>query len=159
MNKLKNFYALVIIFSLILIFPGCGLSPENNDITIQIDENLLADAFGDHDGSVSAEELEKIEDFFFKNHDVWCIDGYPSDYWESNEIPVERIKECFGSMRPIGPYKSEAELRKKWEGINIRTPFLGVYVLRKTNGYVLYKMYRSPGPRISTAEWVEISIK
>ena len=154
---LRSLLFFLFTLTIISIF-SCDLLTEQKETKIYLEKHTIADGFGNHNGAASRDELDFINDYFKDNHVSWCIGAFPSRYWESNIMPADTVIWAFKLMKLIGPYVSEEELRKAFEGINIRIPFVGVYVVRQNQEYEIYKYFRAPGPNISIAEWIEIRI-
>ncbi|MFC1726545.1 hypothetical protein ACFL4T_13060 [candidate division KSB1 bacterium] len=159
--KKENFegFFLIIIFSCILFFSGCKSPTEENKDFSYIDENSLADSFGNRDGIATKEEIDSFIEIFEVNKEIWCIGDYPYNYRDSKTIPLETILKKFKSSYLWKPFKSETDLRTALEGTDFTTLWIGIFVLRKTDRFYIYKFYRTPGPRISEQEWIEILIK
>ena len=60
-----------------------------------------------------------------------------------------------------GPFKNEAELRNHYEGVDIKTPWVGIYVFTQDGipeQYRLKYFYKAPGPNVSGGEWARMKI-
>jgi len=142
-----------------LVF-GCEKSTEPIGEGAPIDINIVADGFGDHNGSASESELEFIKEYFNSNQQAWLIGAFAHGY-ESEEvhtIPSDIVVKVFKGIRLRGPYTSENDLRQNLDGISIRTPFVGIYVLTRSSQCLIIRFFRSPGPKVGEAEWEEFQI-
>lgn len=124
------------------------------DEHIPVSCSLLAPGF---------QEVGGIDNYFDSYQEAWFLGAYPSDYTSetANQIltmPAEILIGAFSHFSNIGPFESEAALRREYEGSNIRTPCVGIYVFKRDTGYELVRYFRSPGPRLSIAEWEPVSI-
>ena len=43
------------------------------EVTVLVDEEVVADGFGNHDGTASEDELKSIEEYFSCNEEAWSI--------------------------------------------------------------------------------------
>jgi hypothetical protein len=123
-----------------------------------VDKEIVADGVGDHNGSASEDELKFIEEYFNSNPVAWCLGIFPSAYAGTIQIPAEIVLSAFMESALSGPYKSETDLRKAYEGINIKTLHVGVYVLISNEKCEIIQFWQAPGPRFSEREWVRMEI-
>jgi hypothetical protein len=146
--------------SLFLLVLGCKISTEPIGEGIPIDINIVADGFGDHNGSASSEELDFIIDYFHSNQKAWIIgqNAVGFETYEVKSIPSDTVVKFFKRNRLIGPYTSENNLRQELEGLSFLTPFVGIYVLTRHSECLIIRYFRSPGPTVSQAEWEEFKI-
>ena len=147
----------------------CGKNPVSYELEdILIDKRVVADAFGNHDRTASEDELIFIDDYLKSNPELWALGGFPGDYQDKNEIPLSEIINAIKNVKLYGPFKSEAELRKSYEGTSIKTPRVGIYVFDKfvqdgkrsmyIDPYRITRFYEAHGPNVSGGEWTPIII-
>lgn len=137
---------------------GCDSPTESPSQPVPVDKQVAADVFGDHDGTASTAEMLALDDFFGQNDEGWSISMLSQELWKSNEATTDQVRTCFVSMT-TRPYPSEQALRQDYEGINIRTPFVSIIVLRNKDQLEITKFFRSPGPGISSARWEALIVK
>ncbi len=131
---------------------------ESGSAEVTFDRNAVADLFGNDDGVASSQEVTALNDYFSANAEAWCITDLGQESWYSQEVDAARVKTYVEGMA-THPYASEQALRKAYEGMSIRTPFVSVSVLLRGDRIAVTKFFRSPGPNISTAEWEELAVK
>ena len=146
--------------SLFLFVISCEKSTESIGDGAMIDINIVADGFGDHNGSASLEELDFINDYFTSNKEAWTIGSNAAgdETYEVKTLPSEIVVKAFERVRPWGPYTSENNLRQELDGASIRTPLVGIYVLTRRSECFIIKFFRSPGPRVGEVDWEEFQI-
>ena len=146
--------------ALFIIVVGCKKSTEPIGEGTPIDINIVADGFGDHNGDASEEELDFINDYFNSSQEAWTIGsnaaGYESE--DVHTIPSDIVVKSFKGIRLWGPYTSENDLRQELNGISIRTPFVGIYVLTRRSQCCILRFFRAPGPKVGEANWDEFQI-
>lgn len=131
---------------------GCGKNPVSSELDDRfIDKYLIS-------------ELGNLNKYFMSNIEAWCLWVFPGDYWDKNEIPFSEIVYTLYLQSSFlsGPFKSEDELRKHYEGVDIKTPWVGIYVFAQDGVPEQYKLkyfYRAPGPNVSGGEWTSMIIK
>ena len=146
----------IVICSIPLIY-NCGKNPVNYEIKdIFVDRELIADGFGDHNGVASKTELDEIDNYFKSNIEAYSLGVFPGDYQDKNEIPHSVIIDRLFAPIFDGPYKSEDELRKHYEGKAIKIINVGIYVFTKDvipEQYRITRFYKAPGANVSGGEW------
>jgi hypothetical protein len=125
---------------------------------VTFDRNAVADLFGNHDGVATSDEVTALNDYFSTNAEAWCITDLGQESWYSKEVDAAQVKSYVEGMA-THPYSSEEALRKAYEGMSIKTPFVSVSVLLRGDQIAVTKFFRSPGPNISTAEWEQLAVK
>ena len=151
------------------LISSCGKNPLKSEIELQdifIEKTLIADGFGNQDGTASQDELNIIDNYFKSNFEAWGLGGFPWDYRDKNEIPILEVMDALKNVKLDGPYKNEAELRKNYEGIGIRkvtTALLGIYVFDsgdyKSEQYRLKYFYKCGGGYISEHKFIPMVVK
>ena len=131
----------------------CNSPTQSHSNSVTPDRNVAADVFGNHDG---ADELSDLDSYFAANSEAWCVSGLRS--WYSNEVSAGEIISCIAGSA-TRPYPSERALRHDYEGVNIRRPFVSIAVLNAESQIIVTKFFRSPGPRISSADWEVLEVK
>jgi hypothetical protein len=159
MRRLKDFPLSAILFILPFFLFSCEKSFEPIPEVAYISKEVVADAFGNHDGITTRDELDFVDQYFKTNDDAWCVGVCYDRYWynDQNTIGCNELVEMFGFMKCIGPYGSEEKLRESFPGT--RTPFVGIYTLKHTYKYRIYRFFRASGPRVSTDSWIELIIQ
>jgi hypothetical protein len=137
---------------------GCSSPTDAPAGSVLLDRQIVADVFGDHNGVASTDELSALGAFFAVNHEAWAVSNLPERLWMSNETTPDEVKACFGAVA-AHPYASEQSLRHTFEGINIKTPYVSVVVLSSGQQIHVTKLFRSPGPGISSARWDILNVK
>jgi hypothetical protein len=135
---------------------GCSSSTDVDAPSVVLDKNVVADAFGDHNGTATADEVKLVDDYFAANAEAWCLTGIPSA--AATEVSADDVKRVFAQMA-THPYHNENEFRAAYQGTSIKTPSVGVVVLRNGMQIIVTKFFRSPGPAISTAQWESLAVK
>ena len=154
-NKMKLLTKLFLISSFLLIFSHCDNGVENNvSSDVKIEKRIVADMLGNNDGITSEEEIFKVDSFYNTNEIGFAIGSGYINFGSS--IPADTIKKYFHVYSPIS--KNETELREAFKGISIRTPVIGIFVMKSNNGISVIKLYRAPGPNIYGGTWNEIEI-
>jgi len=138
-------------------FISCSKNPvESESPYIFIDKTLVADSFGNSDGTASKTEVDNINNYFISNIEAWGLGGFHWYYWNKNEIPLSVVRNTLKA--PLyGPFKNEDELRKNYEGMAIKTPYVGIYVFTQDGipeQYRLKCLYYAPGPNVSEGVWI-----
>ena len=131
----------------ILLISSCK-SPTSNqqDKIVAINMSTLADNFGDNNGLTSNTELDSLNSYFNLNEYAWFLGGVPFQ---------DSLGTTYSFRNHIHPYPTEQQLRNAFEGIAIRTLYVTIIVLAKTNSQiVLEQCYTAPGPDISHGIWV-----
>ncbi len=146
------------VLTIALIASSCKSPTESGAATVTLDRNAVADMFGNHDGVASSQEVTALDDYFSTNAEAWCITDLGQESWYSQEVDAAQVKSYVEGMA-THPYASEEALRKAYDGMSIRTPFVSVSVLLRGDPIAVTKFFRSPGPDISTAEWEELAVK
>jgi len=153
----------VVVIGLALISLSCSASPIDPGYEdVLISKDLLADKFGDDNGTTSRDELEFLNSFFSTSLEAWTLGGYPDQYWGKNEIPFSAVLDILTAIGIGKPHRSEAELRKALEGQGILTTSVGVYVfsidLAGVDMIRIKHFFRSSGGYVGEHEWTEIKI-
>ncbi len=159
--KIRTLIVQAGIFALLMItLITCSSKTPSGPVTTEVtfDRNAVADLFGNHDGVASTDEVTALDDYFSTNAEAWCITDLGQESWYSREVDAAQVKSYVEGMA-THPYASEEALRKAYEGMSIKTPFVSVSVLRRGEPIAVTKFFRSPGPNISTAEWEELAVK
>ena len=153
-------FRLSFILSLFLVIIGCEKSFDPIGEVTPIDINIVADRFGDHDGSTSESELEFISEYFTNHQQAWAIGSIAAKYRDENvkSIPADTVIKTLSYSALTGPYTSENDLRDELGGWSIRTPYVGIYVLTRNHQCCIIKFFRAPGPKIGEADWDELEI-
>lgn len=153
-------FRLSFFLSLFFVIIGCEKSFDPIGEVNPIDINIIADGFGDHDGSTSESELEFITEYFINHQQAWAIGSIAANYRDeiANSIPADTLIKTITRSALMGPYTSENNLRQELNGWSIRTPFVGVYVLTRNSQCCIIKFFRAPGPMISDQDWDELQI-
>lgn len=126
---------------------------------IRLTKETIADNLGNQDGTATVSELTAIDSYFANNQEAWCLGDFPSEYWQANRMPATAVEGSLQGMKLEGPFKSEAELRKAFEEIVFRTPFVGIYRLRLLDDAIeLVQYFRAPGPSVYNSQWESIEI-
>ena len=129
------------------------------EVTVVVDEEVVADGFGNHDGTASEDELKSMEEYLSSNEEAWSVGYIPHRYWGPvTVIPADTVLYAFKENRLLGPYESEERLREAYEGVGFRTPYVGVYVIVSGEAYEITKFFRAPGGGFSESEWVRMKI-
>ena len=146
--------------SLFLFVLGCEKSTEPIGDGTPIDINIVADGFGDHNGSASESELEFVNEYFQSNKQAWIIGSNAAGYdtYEVKTIPSDVVVKSIKGMKLVGPFTSENDLRDTLDDISFRIPFVGIYVLTRRNECLIIRFFRSPGPSVGQVEWEEFEI-
>ena len=146
--------------SLFLLVFGFEKSTEPIGEGTPIDITIVADGFGDHNGSASESELGFINEYFNSNQQAWIIGAFAHGYENEDvhTIPSDIVVSAFKGISLIGPYTSENDLRQELDGISFRTPFIGIYVLTRSSECLIIRFLRSPGPKVGEANWEEFQI-
>ena len=140
---------------------GCGKNPVDSKYELEgvyIDKELVSDGIGNYDGVASKTELDEIYNYFKSNLEAWSLGIFPGDYQDKNEIPHSVIINTLFAPIFDGPYKSEDELRKHYEGNAIKTINVGIYVFIRDGipeqwRYRITHFYKAPGANVSGGEW------
>jgi len=148
-------FGYVILF--LSIFLSCDNSDNVEEATVSFNSETVADIFGNKDGITSTQELLDLDQYFENNNEAWCISSCPGDYWFESDIPSEVLSEKLIIFQG-SPYPSEDSLRQANGGKSIRTPYITISVLKSESQIILYKIYRSPGPRFGEATWTRLRI-
>lgn len=152
---MKRITKSILIFSFLFLFTHCDSIFDNdksNDVVIN--RNIAADMLGNNDEITTTEEVAKIDSFFNANEIGYAVGSGYSRF--GNSIPADTIKYYFHIYSPL--CKDEAELRNSYKGIGIKTPFVGIFVMKSNNGIIITKLYRAPGPNVYGSNWEEIKI-
>jgi hypothetical protein len=125
--------------------------------SVPLARELVGDVFGDHNGTASTDELRALDEYFELNVEAWCISSYGGISSTAVEVSSEEARRCFSSLA-TRPYPSEQALRQAYAGINIRTPWVSIVVLRADGQVWLMSFFRSPGPRVGSTWWQPLAI-
>ena len=129
-------------------------------VAVPVDKKIVADGFGDDDGIASEDELMYVEEYFNVNQEAWCLGGFPRGYWGQTQIPADIVINTFhANLKIDGPYKSELALREAYEGLSIRTPYVGIYLLVLSNEEYKITRYFCSGPEVSEGDWTPMEIE
>ena len=137
---------------------GCSSPTQPPSDAVPLDRQLVADVFGNHDGAATQDELRSIDEYFRTNIEAWCVSSISEALRESGEVSADQAKSCFAGIA-TRPFPDEQALRKAYESVNIKTPYVSIVVLRSDSQLALVKFFRSPGPGISGANWNSLRIK
>ncbi len=152
---MKRIIDSILIISFLFIFTHCDNSVENNASSdVIIDKNVVADMLGNNDGKTSEEEVVKVDSFYNTSDVGFAVGSGYSNF--GNSVPADTIIKYFHIYSPL--CKSETELRDAYNGISIRTPYVGIFVMKSNKGIIVIKLYRAPGPNVSGGSWDEIKI-
>lgn len=153
MKPLKIF---ILVISSAFLFTFCDNStnPSEEEVEVEISKEYLADQLGDKNEEASENELVYVEDYFKTNSEMWLITDCMSQ--ESESVNSDTVLKYF--LPQSKPYSSEEKLRNENIGISIRTPWIGITVLQKTNSLFVTKTYRSPGPNFASVDWIKLKI-
>lgn len=153
MNKYL-FISITLIFVFDL-FINCKTSTEPVTGGVSINKEIVADYLGDHNGITTETELETLNQYFSKNDKAWVV-GSGFNRLE-NEIHSDTLIKYFSIQSPL--FKSKTELKDHYKNKNIRTPFVGIYVMESNRQIIFRKIFRAPGPNIYSSVWQEVQIK
>ncbi|MFC1726547.1 hypothetical protein ACFL4T_13070 [candidate division KSB1 bacterium] len=153
------FFTLVFVLPIFIYIFSCKSPSKPENVVLYVDKESVADGFGDHNGTASEKELEFIDNYLISNNEAWGIGAFPLSYRNSTAVPADTVLKVFKSANLWGPYESEYDLRREFVGMSFSTPNVGVYVIRYSKEYYIYKFFHSPGPRISLSQWIDIRIK
>jgi len=128
--------------------------PSDEQVQVEISKEYLADEFGDQNGIASDLELEFVKEYFNIHGEMWLVTRCMKR--EGNTVKADTVKKYFKPMSI--PYSSEEKLRSENIRSSIRTPLIGITIVTKSSDYEVTKTFRSPGPKYSEAEWVELKI-
>ena len=107
---LKKSLESIVITSIPLI-SSCGKNPVSYELEdIFIDKRMVADAFGNHDGTASEDELNFIDNYFKSNLEAWADGVWLGKNLDKNEISLSEVINLIKRLE--GPFKSEVELRE-----------------------------------------------
>ncbi len=152
---MKRIINLILIITSLFIFEHCDNSLENNETNnVIIDKNVAADMLGNNDGNTSEEEVTKVDNFYNKSDIGFAVGSGYSNF--GNSIPADTIKKYFHIYAPL--CKNETELREAYKGISIKTPYVGIFVMKLNKGIIVINLYKAPGPNIYGGTWEEIKI-
>jgi len=125
---------------------------------VPIPIDVVADAFGNHNGIASHGEVDSIVNYFAGNNVAWALGGFPTPYCDVNEIPINIVLDQLRSARLSRPYANEKELRDAFKGCGVRTPWVGIYAFVSKPQYSLKAFYRSPGGYFSDHHWTQMRV-
>ena len=152
---MKQIINSILFISFLFIFAHCDNSVENNGSSdVIIDKNVVADMLGNNDGITSEEEVIKVDSFYNISDIGFAVGSGYSNF--GNSIPADTIIKYFHVYSPL--CKNEAELRDAYKGIGIKTPYVGIFVMKSNKGIMVIKLYRAPGPNVYGGNWDEIKI-
>ena len=152
---MKRIINSILIIYFLLIIPHCDNNIENNGSSdVIIDKNIVADMLGDNDGNTTGEEITKVDSFYNINNTGFAVGSGYSNF--GNSIPADTIKKYFHIYSPL--CKDEIELRNAYKEISIKTPYVGIFVMKLNKGIIVIKLYRAPGPNVYSGNWEEIKI-
>ena len=152
---MKRIINSILIITSLFIFTHCDNSVENNESNnVIIDKNVAADMLGNNDGNTTEEEVAKVDSFYNISDIGFAVGSGYSNF--GNSIPADTIKKYFHIYSPL--CKNETELRNAYKGISIKTPYVGIFVMKSNKGIMVIKLYRAPGPNVYGGNWDEIKI-
>ena len=151
---MKQKHGLLILFVIILLFSSCGL-PESMYSNVVIERLDFADKLGNDNGIATEEELEVVDSFFQSNSKAYFLGGSFSSYEEP--LNIETVQSNFIITSSL--YGSEDDLRNAFEGIGIRTPLVGVYIVEYDSEITITHIYRAPGPNVSDGKWERVEVE
>ena len=153
----------MILIAILFIIPlicFCDKSTNPATVIAEIDISIIADGFGNHDGVSSDFELADIVEHFNNYSEAWAIGAIMTKYRDPSveHILSDDLISMIQSAALNGPYYDEKHLRDQLEGMSIRTPRVGIYVIRYDENCVIVRFFRAPGARIGEQEWTELTI-
>ena len=152
---MKRIINSILIITSIFIFENCDNGLENNETNnVMIDKNIVADMLGNNDTNATKEEIAKVDSFYNISDTGFAVGSGYSNF--GNSIPADTIKKYFHIYSPL--CKNETELREAYKGISIKTPYVGIFVMKSNKGIIIIKLYRAPGPNVYGGNWEEIKI-
>lgn len=138
---------------LLLVYSCESVDPEYNPVSI--DEQILADQFGNKDGNTEEEELTKLNQYFSENDFAFVLRG-GIDKALSRQNAAE-IAKHFYILSPV--YKSKEDFRDAYNGVNLGHEAVGIVQLEYSKGrYVFTKFYRAPGNNVYASAWFTIEL-
>jgi len=154
----SNFILSIVLLSIFLL--SCSTSPvDPNYDSVLISKDLLADWFGDKNGTTSQAEMDLLDSFFCSNLEAWAMGSFPGG-WRTDKIRFSNVFYHLKTFWLFGPYESEKELRA--QGFTGLPSPVGIFVFvldfGKTDMVRIKHLYKSPGSRIGEQEWVEATI-
>ena len=157
---MKKSSILVAIILIVFLFNFCDKSTNPATVIAEVDISIIADGFGNHDGVSSDFELADITKHFNNYTEAWAIGAIMQKYRDSRVTYVssDDLILMIKSISLAGPYYDEKHLRNQLEGMSIRTPWVGIYVLRYDENCMIVRFFRAPGARIGEQEWTELTI-
>jgi hypothetical protein len=152
------FLAVILLVILLLFF--CDKSTDPQAAVAEVDISIIADGFGNHDGAMSDYELVDIVKHFNHYTEAWAIGAIMLKYRDSHITYVSSLDLILmiQSASLAGPYNDEKDLRDQLKGLSIRTPRVGIYVIRYEEECAIVRFFRAPGARIGEQEWTELTI-
>ena len=150
----NNLFLLIIFITTFTLFINCETSTEPVTEGLPVNRKLVADCLGDHDGITTSTELETLNQYFVSNEEAWVVGSGLNQF--EDEIPSDILQKNFLIDPPL--FRNETELREHYKDVNIRTPFVGIYVLESHKQILVIKIFRAPGPNISNSVWKELQI-
>ena len=152
---MKRIINSILIITSIFIFENCDNGLENNETNnVMIDKNIVVDMLGNNDTNATKEEIAKVDSFYNISDTGFAVGSGYSNF--GNSIPADTIKKYFHIYSPL--CKNETELREAYKGISIKTPYVGIFVMKSNKGIIIIKLYRAPGPNVYGGNWEEIKI-
>ena len=152
---MKRIINSILIITSIFIFENCDNGLENNETNnVMIDKNIVADMLGNNDTNATKEEIAKVDSFYNISDTGFAVGSGYSNF--GNSIPADTIKKYFHIYSPL--CKNETELREAYKGISIKTPYVGIFIMKSNKGIIIIKLYRAPGPNVYGGNWEEIKI-
>ncbi len=140
-----------------MILAGCKTPSGPEPVLVPLQKDIVADfVFGNHDHSATTEELAAVDRYFESNAEAWCICGVGELSAEAGGVSPADVRELLAAGA-VRIFPDEQSLRKAYEGISIRTPWVSVCVLTADHQVFLTKLFRAPGANIATADWEELS--
>jgi len=155
---------LVLLLGLVALIWVSACEKDKSPLSLEVQPILLipmndvADTFGNRDGIASPDELNFIKNYFARNCEAWALGGFPTLYYNLNEVPATVVLDALKGTVLSRPYPSEKELRNAYKGVGIRTLWVGIYVFVSTPQYGLKAFYRSPGGYFSDHHWTQMTI-
>ena len=146
-----------LIFCPLFLFSFCQKdinTPSVSDQWARVSVNKMADDFGNKDNTITPDELELVDNYFRTNKQAWFITIRFQT--EDDIITAENITNNF--VPTSHPYKSFAELKNAYKGINIKTPVVGICCIIKENDFYVAHVYHCPGPSVDKGPWEKLCI-
>ena len=155
----KKFFLFAVPVLSAVVLTSCYEPAERGSSKYGYHALLVADRWGNGNGTAEPEEIEYLLNYFEDHREAWCLGHYPWPNVNEGRVRIETLWETFKASERSEPAPGEADLREKLGDASLRTPFVGIYVLT-FDGFDcdVEKFYRAPGPDVGRAQWTEIKI-